>query len=184
MKKLKYIRFFENFDSNFTHFDPKVIQNFNQKLYDRIKEASDDELVLGIPELIEEWIEEFSNLIKIVEPFKNITMEITNNAGWTCIIVDWNDNTWPFEIGFVSCGKIHPSTGEEYESIGIRFESSYSSYPEIENLEDGKASDATDGTFIEYKFSKGEDTNCLYIEEWNDDAIPRLFRNIEKSIIK
>jgi hypothetical protein len=180
MKKLKYIRLFENFDSH--NFRPEVIQNFNQKLYDGIE---DKEFVFAIPNLIEKWVKEFSNLIKSVEPFKNIPIEITNNARTTSsIIVDYNDNTWPFEIGFVSCGKIHPSTGEEYEAIGIRFESSYPGYPEIENLEDGEESDATDGTYIEYKFSKGEDTGCLYIDEWNDDAIPRLFRNIEKSIIK
>jgi len=181
---MRYLKLFENFDSNFTYFDSKVIQNFNQKLYDEIEEAADKEFVFAIPNLIEKWVKEFSNLIKSAEPFKNIPVEISEVGGWTTIIVDYNDNTWPFEIGFVSCGKIHPSTGEEYEAIGIRFESLYSSYPEIENLEDGKASDATDGTFIEYKFSKGEDTNCLYIDEWNDDAIPRLFRNIEKSIIK
>lgn len=182
MKKLKYIKLFENFDSQ--KFGPEVIQNFNQNLYDEIEEAADKEFVFAIPNLIEKWVKEFSDLIKSVEPFKNIPVEISEVGGWTSIIVDYNDNTWPFEIGFVSCGKIHPSTGEEYEAIGIRFESAYPAYPEIENLEDGKATDASDATFIEYKFSKGEDTNCLYVDEWNDDAIPRLFRNIEKSIIK
>lgn len=182
MKKLKYIRLFENFDSD--NFRPEVIQNFNQKLYDEIEEAADKEFVFAIPNLIEKWVKEFSDLIKSVEPFKNIPVEISKVGGWTSIIVDYNDNTWPFEIGFQSCGKIHPSTGEEYEAIGIRFESSYPGYPEIEDISTGKTSDATDGTSIEYKFSKGEDTGCLYIDEWNDDAIPRLFRNIEKSIIK
>jgi hypothetical protein len=179
---MKYLKLFENFVSGW--FNPEVIQDFNEELYNRIQSEIDDGTYTHLPHLLEDWSEKFYNLIKSVEPFKNITIEKKDElflgTSYRFIIVDSNDNTHPFKITF----SILETSGKEKEGIGIRFESEARDYPEIENLEDGKPADAEDGVYIEYKFTIDECgyDECRYIDKWNDDAIPRLFRNIEKSI--
>jgi hypothetical protein len=52
-------------------------------------------------------------------------------------------------------------------------------------LETGETRDSDDGTEAEYIFTKNQDSSENYylsIDTWNDDALPRLFKNIEKAL--
>ena len=171
MIKLKYVKLFENFQ--FQYFKPDDIKKLNNDLYN-------NENFTYIDYLIEHWIEEFARVIKSVEPFKNIDIEVDkyNNI----IKVDWNDHCRPFTIEFSSCGNIMAGSYEEYEGISIRFDCSEdSSYPDIEDLSTKRFYGGKD--YVEYHFRQGEDSDTLYPKpDWDDDAIPKLFRNIEKSI--
>ena len=178
---MKYIKLFENFESSI--FDSAAIESLNKKLYDKIDK--------GIPfyytnDIIEDWTKEIYDIIKSVDIFKEVDFEITDDRfrGGKKIKVDWNDVCCPFEITFFECGKINPSSGEEDERIRIDF---VGQYPfEIEDLETGEIQhDAERGTNVEYIFTKNQDSSENYylsIDKWNDDALPRLFKNIEKSI--
>ena len=89
----------------------------------------------------------------------------------------------PFEITLSEGGSISASSGDEKEGISIRFVGEYNF--EIEDLETGETKDSDDGTEAEYIFTKNQDSSENYylsIEEWNDDALPRLFKNIEKAL--
>ena len=67
MIKLKYVKLFENFQ--FQYFKPDDIKKLNNDLYN-------NENFTYIDYLIEHWIEEFTRVIKSVEPFKNIDIEV------------------------------------------------------------------------------------------------------------
>jgi hypothetical protein len=172
---MKYIKLFENFES--TIFDSAAIESFNKKLYDKIDK--------GIPfyythDIIKDLSKEIYDIIKSVDIFKEVDFELTDGQ----IKVDWNDVCCPFEITFSECGRVNPSSGEEDERIRIDF---VGQYPfEIEELETGEIEhDAERGTYVEYIFTKNQDSSENYylsIDKWNDDVLPRLFRNIEKSI--
>ena len=172
MKKLKYIKLFENFQ--FQYFKPEDIQKLNDDLYN---EEFDD-----INYLMEHWIEEIAKVIKSIEPFKNIEEMEVDSSRYGSIKVDWNDYCRPFTIDFSSCGRTLDTTDEnglyeKYEGISIEFikegpNGEDLSYPDVEDLS------------VEFKFTKGEDSGTLYLDNWDDDVIPRLFRNIEKSIYK
>jgi hypothetical protein len=173
MRKLKYVKLFENFQ--FQYFKPEDIKKLNDDLYN-------NEDFSYIDYLIEHWIEEFARVIKSVEPFKNIKeIEVDVNNG--SIKVDWNNYCRPFTIYFSSCGRIG-SGYEEYEGISIRFDCSEDdSYPDTEDLSTHKHYGGKN--YVEYHFKEGEDSDTLYSRpDWDDDAIPILFRNIEKSIYK
>jgi hypothetical protein len=180
MKKLKYLRLFENFQSKI--FKPEVLESLNSKLYGDINPTSGYGTT-DISLIIEHWREEFLKIIKSVDAFENVEVQLIEEGPKDITIkVDWNDYCHPFEIGIISCGKI--TNGQEDERIGIRFDCSNDSrYPEIEDLETGNETDSE--TSIEFIFTLARnrvDNDYLSIEEWNDDAIPRLFRNIEKSV--
>ena len=172
---MKYIKLFENFESSI--FDSAAIESLNKKLYDKI---SEDDNFYDIDYIIEDWTKQIYDIIKSVDIFKEVDFEITDDH----IKLDWNDVCCPFEITFIECGKINPSSGEKDERIRIDFRSQYPF--EIEDLETGEIQhDAERGTNVEYIFTKNQDSSENYylsIDKWNDDALPRLFKNIEKAI--
>ena len=174
---MKYIKLFENFKSSI--FDSAAIESLNKKLYDEIGEGS-----TYMDTIIEDWTKQIYDIIKRVAPFKDEEVKITDGdySGDKKIIVDI-DLARPFEITLSKCGGINPSSGDETEGISIRFVGEY--YFEIEDLETGKTGISDDGTEAEYIFTKNQDSSENYylsIEEWNDDALPRLFKNIEKAL--
>ena len=133
--------------------------------------------------IIEDWTKQIYDIIKSVAPFKDEEVKITKGDwGGKKIIVDI-DLANPFEITLSECGKINPSSGDETEGISIRFVGEY--YFEIEDLETGETGISDDGTQAEYIFTKNQDRSENYylsIEKWNDDALPRLFKNIERAL--
>ena len=172
---MKYIKLFENFES--TIFDSAAIESFNKKLYDKIDKGTP---FYDTHDIIKDLSKEIYDIIKSVDIFKEVDFELTDGQ----IKVDWNDVCCPFEITFFECGRVNPSSGEEDERIRIDF---VGQYPfEIEELETGEIEhDAERGTYVEYIFTKNQDSSENYylsIDKWNDDVLPRLFRNIEKSI--
>ena len=173
---MKYIKLFESFESSI--FDSAAIESLNKKLYDEIGEGS-----AYMDSIIEDWTEQIYDIIKSVAPFKDEEVKITKGDwGGKKIIVDI-DLANPFEITLSECGKISASSGDETEGISIRFVGEYNF--EIEDLETGETGVSDDGTEAEYIFTKNQDSSENYylsIEEWNDDALPRLFRNIEKAL--
>ena len=178
MRKLKYIKLFENFQ--FQYFKPEVIKKLNDDLYDNLPD--------DINYLIKHWIEEIAKVIKSVEPFKNIKEMEVDASKYGSITVDWNDYCRPFTIDFSSCGAIKSGSYEEYEGICIKFSTEGpngedSSYPEVEDLSTKKFY-GSDGNSIEFHFTEGEDSGTFYPDNWDFDAFERLFRNIEKSIYK
>ena len=175
---MKYIKLFENFES--TIFDSAAIESFNKKLYDKIDKGIP---FYDIDYIIKDWSKEIYDIIKSVAPFKDEEVKITD-GDWGGKKISVNiDLANPFEITLSECGKINPSSGEEDERISIRFVGEYNF--EIEDLETGETRDSDDGTEAEYIFTKNQDSSENYylsIEEWNDDALPRLFKNIEKAL--
>ena len=173
---MKYIKLFENFKSSI--FDSAAIESLNKKLYDEISEGS-----AYMDTIIEDWTKQIYDIIKSVAPFKDEEVKITDGDwGGKKIIVDI-DLANPFEITLSEGGSISASSGDEKEGISIRFVGEYNF--EIEDLETGEKKDSDDGTEAEYIFTKNQDSSENYylsIEEWNDDALPRLFKNIEKAI--
>lgn len=173
---MKYIKLFESFESSI--FDSAAIESLNKKLYDEIGEGS-----AYMDSIIEDWTEQIYDIIKSVAPFKDEEVKITEGDwGGKKIIVDI-DLANPFEITLSECGKTNASSGDETEGISIRFVGEYNF--EIEDLETGETRDSDDGTEAEYIFTKNQDSSENYylsIEEWNDDALPRLFKNIEKAL--
>jgi hypothetical protein len=173
---MKYIKLFENFKSSI--FDSAAIESLNKKLYDEISEGS-----AYMDTIIEDWTKQIYDIIKSVAPFKDEEVKITDGDwGGKKIIVDI-DLANPFEITLSEGGSISASSGDEKEGISIRFTGEYNF--EIEDLETGEKKDSNDGTETEYIFTKNQDSSENYylsIEEWNDDALPRLFKNIEKAI--
>jgi len=173
---MKYIKLFESFKSSI--FDSAAIESLNKKLYDEIGEGS-----AYMDSIIEDWTKQIYDIIKSVAPFKDEEVKITEGDwGGKKIIVDI-DLANPFEITLSECGKISASSGDETEGISIRFVGEYNF--EIEDLETGETGVSDDGTEAEYIFTKNQDSSENYylsIEEWNDDALPRLFRNIEKAL--
>ena len=173
---MKYIKLFENFKSSI--FDSAAIESLNKKLYDEIGEGS-----TYMNWVIENWIKQIYDIIKRVAPFKDEEVKITDGDwGGKKISVDI-DLANPFEITLSEGGSISASSGDEKEGISIRFVGEYNF--EIEDLETGETKDSDDGTEAEYIFTKNQDSSENYylsIEEWNDDALPRLFKNIEKAI--
>ena len=182
MRKLKYIKLFENFQ--FQYFKPEVIKKLNDDLYDNLPD--------DINYLMEHWIEEIAKVIKSIEPFKNIEEMEVDSSRYGSIKVDWNDYCRPFTIDFSSCGRTLDTTDEnglyeKYEGISIEFikegpNGEDLSYPDVEDL-------STDGNSIEYHFELGDSISgkfhdALQPNNWDDEGIPRLFRNIEKSIYK
>ena len=170
---MKYIKLFENFKSSI--FDSAAIESLNKKLYDEIGEGS-----TYMDWVIENWIKQIYDIIKSVAPFKDEEVKITDGdySGDKKIIVDI-DLARPFEITLSKW----ISTPDETEGISIRFVGEY--YFEIEDLETGKTGISDDGTKAEYIFTKNQDRSENYylsIEKWNDDALPRLFKNIEKAL--
>lgn len=172
---MKYIKLFENFES--TIFDSAAIESLNKKLYDKIDKGTP---FYYTNDIIKDWSKEIYDIIKSVDIFKEVDFELTDDQ----IKVDWNDVCYPFEITFFECGKVNSSSGEEDERIRIDFRGQYPF--EIEELETGEIEhDAERGTNVEYIFTKNQDSSENYylsIDKWNDDVLPRLFRNIEKSI--
>ena len=172
---MKYIKLFENFES--TIFDSAAIESLNKKLYDKIDKGTP---FYDTHDIIKNLSKQIFDLIKSVDIFKEVDFELTDGQ----IKVDWNDVCNPFEITFSECGKINPSSGEEDERISISFFGQ--SRFEIEELETGEIEhDAENGTQVEYIFTKNQDSSENYylsIEKWNDDALPRLFKNIEKAL--
>jgi len=173
---MKYIKLFENFEP--AVFDSAKVEALNQKMRDDISEGS-----AYIDTVIDEWIEQIYDMIKSVAPFKDEEVKITDEGRFgKKISVDINLSN-PFEIKLSDCGSVSASSGDETEGISIRFVGDYNF--EIEDLETGETMDSNDGTEVKYLFTKGQDRSENYylsIEEWNDDAIPRLFKNIEKAI--
>ena len=171
---MKYIKLFENFESSI--FDSAAIESLNKKLYDKI---SEDDNFYDIDYIIEDWTKQIYDIIKSVDIFKEVDFEITDDH----IKLDWNDVCCPFEITLSECGSISASSGDKKEGISIRF---VGEYPfEIEDLETGETRDSDDGTEAEYIFTKNQDSSENYylsIDTWNDDALPRLFKNIEKAL--
>ena len=192
MRKLKYIKLFENFQ--FQYFKPEDIQKLNDDLYN---EEFDD-----INYLMEHWIEEIAKVIKSIEPFKNIEEMEVDTGKYGSIKVDWNDYCRPFTIDFSSCGRTLDTTDEnglyeKYEGISIEFikegpNGEDLSYPDVEDLSTvryGPYTATVDGNSIEYHFELGDSISgkfhdALQPNNWDDEGIPRLFRNIEKSIYK
>lgn len=185
MRKLKYVKLFENFQ--FQYFKPEVINKLNDDLYD---ELPNDINYLPKPQthhLVKHWIEEIAKVIKSVEPFKNIEQMEVDASKYGSIKVDWNDYCRPFTIDFASGGRIKSGSNEEYEFISIKFSTEGpngedSSWPEIEDLST-ETFYGSDGNSIEFHFTGVEEGN-FYPKNWDSDAFERLFRNIEKSVYK
>lgn len=173
---MKYIKLFENFESGI--FDSAAIESLNKKLYDEISEGSE-----YMETIIEDWTKQIYDIIKSVAPFKDEEVKITDGGRGSKEISVEIDLAYPFEITLFPCGTKNSSSGDETEGIGIRFEGIGAF--EIEDLETGQTMDSDDGTLAEYIFTKNQDSSENYylsIEEWNDDALPRLFKNIEKAL--
>jgi hypothetical protein len=178
MRKLKYVKLFENFQ--FQYFKPEVIKKLNDELYDNLPN--------DINYLIKHWIEEIAKVIKSVEPFKNIKEMEVDASKYGSITVDWNGDCRPFTINFSSCGRAKSGSYEEYEGISIEFSTEGpngedSGWSEIENLSTEKFY-GSDGNSIEFHFTEGESSGTFYPDNWDFDAFERLFRNIEKSVYK
>jgi hypothetical protein len=173
---MKYIKLFENFESSI--FDSAAIESLNKKLYDEISEGS-----AYVDYIMDDWIKQIYDIIKSVAPFKDEEVKITDEGrSGKKISVDINLAN-PFEITLSECGSISSSSGDETEGISIRFVGEYNF--EIEDLETGETKDSNDGTEAEYIFTKNQDSSENYylsIDTWNDDALPRLFKNIEKAL--
>jgi hypothetical protein len=181
MRKLKYVKLFENFNlrifesEQFQYFKPEVIDELNYHLE---SECSGE--FRNIKDIAEHCTQRFFEVIKSVEPFKNIK-EITTDG--TDIQVDWNDVCRPFTIYVDVCMTDHG----EYEAIRIGFETEGpyggdSSYPEVEKLSYERNYHGRSGNFsscFTFGLNKVEDA---WEEKWHNDVIPRLFRNIEKSV--
>jgi len=175
---MKYIKLFENFESSI--FDSAAIESLNKKLYDEISEGDN---FYSIDYIMDDWIKQIYDIIKSVAPFKDEEVKITDEGRFGKKISVHIDLANPFEITLSECGSISASSGDETEGISIRFVGEYNF--EIEDLETGETKDSDDGTEAEYIFTKNQDRSENYylsIEEWNDDAIPRLFKNIEKAL--
>ena len=173
---MKYIKLFENFESSI--FDSAAIESLNKKLYDEISEGS-----AYMDTIIEDWTKQIYDIIKSVAPFKDEEVKITDGDWGGKKISVHIDLANPFEITLSEGGSISASSGDEKEGISIRFVGEYNF--EIEDLETGEKKDSDDGTEAEYIFTKNQDSSENYylsIEEWNDDALPKLFKNIEKAI--
>jgi hypothetical protein len=196
MKKLKYIKLFENFQ--FQYFKPEDIQKLNDDLYN---EEFDD-----INLLLEHWIEEIAKVIKSIEPFKNIEEMEVDSSKYGSIKVDWNEYCRPFTIDFSSFARTLDTTDENgvyerYEGICIGFitegpNGEDPSYPDVEDLSTMRYQPYTagmGGNSIEYHFQLGDSISgkfhdALRSSNWYDEGISDglmiLFRNIEKSVYK
>lgn len=176
---MKYIELFENFESGI--FDSAAIESLNEKLYDEINEGS-----LDMVTIIEDWAKQIYDIIKSVAPFKDVEVKITDGIRGSKEISLDNDLANPFEISLQPFGRVNSSSGDETEGISIRFLGTCTRYNfKIEDLETGETGDSDDGTLAEYIFTEHQDSSENYylsVEKWNDDALPRLFKNIEKAL--
>lgn len=165
---MKYIKLFENFESSI--FDSAAIESLNKKLYDEISEGS-----AYVDYIMDDWIKQIYDIIKSVAPFKDEEVKITDEGRSGKKISVNIDLANPFEITLSECGSISSSSGDEL----------IDPHSEIEDLETGETKDSNDGTEAEYIFTKNQDSSENYylsIDTWNDDALPRLFKNIEKAL--